>query len=365
MPAANKSNSVNKEEAKLLAWLKLNAPTKLDSQKFKLEKLPGDASFRHYYRVKLTSDTNISYMLMVAPPAQEAIKPFVSIAALLSQNNIPVPNIYCVDPKHGYILLEDFGDKLLLDLLQVTNVEHYYQLLMDWIIKMQAVKSTQNYKLPSFDKDHINLELGYFNTWCLEKLLKIKLDSSILYTLEHQFAVLQQAIFEQPQVFIHRDYHSRNIMVLNQASFSSEIGIIDFQDAMLGPITYDLVSLLKDCYITWPRAKVLRWIGNFYEKCNQAKLISPEVELSDFLRWFDLTGIQRHLKVMGIFSRLKLRDNKHQYLKDTPRVMNYLFEALDSYTELSELADFMRSMVLPKLEEVWKTNNIEYSLKVA
>lgn len=319
-------------------WLK----NEVGLQNFSCSPLSGDASFRCYFRVL---HDNTSYILMDAPPEKEPLDAFIHIAAAFAEDKIYTPGMLAVDKAQGFLLLEDFGDQLLLPILQHKNPEPFYQMAMGELLKIQRCQSLQS-TLPAFDIAHMQQELSLFKMWFLETYLKIGVTTEESTMLDQCFEYLTNAIMEQPTVVIHRDYHSRNLMVLHDES-PIGLGVIDFQDAMLGPITYDLVSLLKDCYIQWPREQIMTWIKAFYQQLsNQAG-----VSFDTFVRWFDFCGLQRHLKVLGIFCRLNFRDHKPQYLNDLPLVMNYVLACLETYPEFSAFYRFMQNSVMPTFTE--------------
>lgn len=307
----------------------------LGSDNFTLCPLKGDASFRAYYRVTLDEK---SYIVMWAPPEKEQTRPFVEIARAWHHHGLRVPTVHGWEVSQGFVLLSDFGDTLLYDVLTPTSVDDYYQKAMQILPSLQRMQVA-----PLFNEDYIRLELSYFKEWFLHRYLSINTDE-ISTILESTFSQLVASNLAQPQVVIHRDYHSRNLMVLNEGN----LGIIDFQDAMMGPITYDLVSLLKDCYIDWPTEKVAQWVKSFYDMTPQAQ----QVNISEFTQWFDWTGLQRHLKVLGIFARLYLRDNKPNYLNYMPRIMNYVLQVSEKYPSLAPFHH-------------WMQNTIQENIKVA
>lgn len=300
-----------------------------------LSPLTGDASFRHYFRLL---DSGLSRIVMDAPPDKEKLRPFVMIAKLLRQAGIMAPTVHAYDEVQGFALLDDFGDRLLLDELNPGNVDALYSKALSTLVNLQNCSAYSPYPLPLFDKAFMLKELDLFKTWFLDKYLQLKLNSHEENIIEQSFQQLIKEIADQPQVFIHRDFHSRNIMLLKE---SEQLGIIDFQDAMLGPLTYDLVSLLKDCYIQWPRDQILNWVSLFHQRSSIAQSLS----LPALIRAFDFCGLQRHLKVLGIFSRLALRDNKPNYLKDLPLTLHYTMACLESYEELQPLYQFMQQRV--------------------
>ncbi|MFA6163041.1 MAG: phosphotransferase [Methylobacter sp.] len=294
-----------------------------------------DASFRRYFRVKTPEG---QFIVMDAPPTKENIEPFIRIANLLTQSEVNVPSIFQQNLTDGFLLLEDFGSQCFLDQINAFNATDLYQTAFDSLFKLQTQTPIQNCGLPSYDEQLLRRELAIFNDWFLDKLLGITIPEQIWDAVQ---ATLVESALEQPVICVHRDYHSRNLMILDNDS----PGVIDFQDAVIGPITYDLVSLLRDCYIAWPEQQVDQWMAQYFERLRQADIIS--CNLTQFKRWFDLMGMQRHLKAIGIFSRLHLRDGKSGYLNDIPRTLNYVTAVCAPYPELSEFNDFLLTQVLP------------------
>jgi N-acetylmuramate 1-kinase len=304
---------------------------------FSLELLAPDASFRQYYRLRYL---NITRIVMDAPPDNESLQSFIEIASILQSAGVRAPHIFASNKTLGFALLDDFGDNLLRDELSPDTVDKWYKLSIDTLVAMQQGTVPSTYSLPYFDSSFMLYELDLFNQWFLNGYLKIDLTIEEAKLIQQTFSWLSAELFKQPKVFIHRDYHCRNIMIINNEP-NPQLGIIDFQDAMLGPFTYDLVSLLKDCYVQWPREAVLRWLSYFYEQSTLAK----QWTLPLFIRAFDLCGLQRHLKVLGIFSRLYLRDNKPGYLKDLPLTLHYVMACLESYGELWPFYQFMQQRI--------------------
>ncbi|MGZ8235500.1 aminoglycoside phosphotransferase family protein [Methylobacter tundripaludum] len=296
-----------------------------------------DASFRRYFRVCTPEQ---QFIVMDAPPDKENIEPFIRIAKLLTQSQINVPNIFQQNLTDGFLLLEDFGSQCFLDQLNEATAADLYQTAFDSLFKLQTQTPIQNSGLPSYDQPLLHRELAIFDEWFLGQLLDIQIPAAVWETVR---ALLTTSALEQPSTCIHRDYHSRNLMVLD----SDSPGVIDFQDAVIGPITYDLVSLLRDCYIAWPEQQVEQWRLNYFERLQQAGLI--DCSPAQFKRWFDLMGVQRHLKAIGIFSRLHLRDGKSNYLGDIPLTLNYVTSVCAAYPELAGFNDFLREQVLPAL----------------
>ncbi|NOQ82023.1 MAG: phosphotransferase [Methylophaga sp.] len=300
----------------------------LPSASYQLEVASSDASFRRYFRVTHESKT---WILMDAPPEQEDTKPFIDIATYLYQQGINVPAIEAKESNAGFLLLSDFGTQAYLDELNEGSADLLYQAAIESLINIQLCPVEDN-ALPHYNRALLQQEMELFPQWFLEKHLNIAIPSF----LQDTFDILIDNALEQPQVFVHRDYHSRNLMHTTQNS----PGIIDFQDAVIGPITYDLVSLLRDCYISWPDDKLAQWIEYYFTRAQQEGLIS-EVSLEQFTRWFDLMGLQRHIKVLGIFCRLSYRDNKDNYLNDLPLTLHYVQKISRKYPEFSDLSHFL------------------------
>jgi len=295
-----------------------------------------DASFRRYFRI---NDSGKTYIVMDAPPEKEDCRPFIEIAEMLLGFGLHVPKILQQDIKQGFLLLSDLGDSVFLSELNNNNVDEMYTSAMDALLLLQQNTPVN---LPVYDEKLLRTELNLFPDWYLEKQLKITVTKSQRAVLEKVFDVLIQNALSQPQVYVHRDYHSRNLMV--NSGQADKPGVIDFQDAVIGAVTYDLASLLKDCYIDWPREKLESWVESFRLKAESFGIIK-NISKKQFLRWFDLMGLQRHLKVAGIFSRLKHRDGKTGYLKDIPRTMDYVFEVLELYPEFVDLKKLLRDVL--------------------
>lgn len=306
----------------------------LRSTDFTLIALTGDASFRRYLRLH---HENKNYIVMDAPPEKEPLGTFLSMGAFLRKNNLHAPEVIAVDQSLGFALLEDFGDDLLLDQLTPSSANTIYQLALLTLIQFQQCPPP--FWVTPFNKAFMLKELDLFKEWFLEKYLHLTLTSSQNELVNETQHWLVNEIIKQPQVLIHRDFHSRNLMILED----EQLGIIDFQDAMVGPITYDLVSLLKDCYIQWPKKQINEWVSFFYQHSPLAKQ-SP---FSEFIYAFELCGLQRHLKVLGVFSRLHIRDNKSNYLNDLPLTLRYILDCVESYKELEPFYCFMQQVQLP------------------
>jgi aminoglycoside/choline kinase family phosphotransferase len=301
------------------------------NQDLSVTPLAGDASFRRYYRVFIPEKT---YVLMDAPPEKEAIAPFINVAALLTKQNIHTPQIIAMNQSEGFLLLSDFGDRLLLNELNAQTADLYYQQALKTLMTLQQ---TPAQTLPIFDYAFMLKEMHLCIEWFFTAYLGLKLSESELLLINETMQAIAKTLAHQPLVFIHRDYHSRNLMLLEA---HKALGVLDFQDAMLGPFVYDLVSLLKDCYIAWPREQVVQWALYFKNEMNHASY-----EEDEFIRVFDLCGLQRHLKVLGVFCRLYLRDKKAAYLRDLPLTLRYVLECTEIYPCFHPFFDFMQRRV--------------------
>jgi hypothetical protein len=310
----------------------------LGTSEYSLEPASEDASFRQYYRVEYN---NTSRIVMDAPPAQEHCRPYVDIAKRLRNCGVNAPEIHTADLEQGFLLMTDLGRVLYLDILTEANVDSLYNDALASLVKIQQRGDQKN--IPPYDEALLMGEMALFRDWLLQKHLGIALSPQQQTEFDQLFNFLSRPALEQPRVFVHRDYHSRNLVHCK----SDNPGIVDFQDAVSGPFTYDLVSLLKDCYIKWPREQVNNWAIKFYQQIRPGKS-----DAARFLRWFDLMGVQRSLKASGIFARLYHRDGKAGYLKDIPRTLSYIIDLEQDYPELNFLIEFIRSQVLQKLEKV-------------
>ena len=294
-----------------------------------------DASFRRYFRV---THPQGQYIVMDAPPEQEDVMPFIKVATLLEKSQVNVPRIHQQNLEQGFLLLDDFGSQNLLDQLNPDTANTLYESALNELLKLQTNTCTETSELPHYDEALLKRELELFYDWFAQKLLGKTVPATIQTSL-NQFLIA--SALEQPQVCVHRDYHSRNLMYRGNAA----PGVIDFQDAVIGAITYDLVSLLRDCYISWTQPQLDEWIEDYFHRLTEAGLI--ECSLEKFNRWFDLMGLQRHLKAIGIFARLNLRDGKAGYLKDIPRTMNYVVQVCQKYPELADFYAYLQAEILP------------------
>lgn len=309
----------------LIDWLSGILEGNISSIQFASE----DASFRRYFRIV---HNNHSYIVMDAPVERMQIEKFVSIARKFLQCGINVPEIFEWSKQKGFALILDFGGTTYLDILTESNANALYENAIDSLIQLQVATSTEPDFLPPYDSKLLNQEMNLFRDWYLPEYKQIKLTHEISDVLEHSFEILTKKALEQPKVWVHLDYHSRNLMFVE----SRNPGIIDFQDAVKGPITYDLMSLLRDCYIVWPDDKIQQWIHQYLNKAERSGM-PIDFEPNQFIEWFDWMGIQRHIKVAGIFSRLCYRDGKRKFLDDIPTVMAYLESVSGKYRELEPL----------------------------
>ena len=308
-------------------WLKINL-----KQAFTLTTASADASFRHYFRVHLSQQylDGLTLIAMDAPPPQEDCTPFVDVAKLLLDAGLNVPKVIAQDLQNGFLLLSDLGDDTYLSQLNQDNALKLYGDATSALIKMQLASKPN--MLPPYDEALLTREMQLFPDWYVSKHLNITLNDEQQGWLQTTFDVLNKNILAQGQVMVHRDYHSRNLMIC-QGVNGHNPGILDFQDAVYGPITYDLVSLLKDAYIQWDEEQIIDWAVRYWQPAKKAGLPVPG-DFSEFYRDFEWMGAQRHIKILGIFARLYHRDGKEGYLKDMPLVMHYLRKVCERYVEL-------------------------------
>ena len=308
--------------AALAAWLR----GALATSAFRIEPASEDASFRRYFRVHAGPRT---WVAMDAPPPMEDCRPFVSVLGLLRGAGVRAPALHAADVDRGFLLLDDLGSRCYLDVIDEANADSLYEDAFTALLDMQCRIGPG--QAPPYDGRRLRDEMELFRQWFLARHLGIDLDDALPRTasraLDEAFEALVRACMEQPRVFVHRDYHSRNLMHLDDRN----PGVIDFQDAVDGPIAYDLVSLLRDVYIRWPEERVAGWVDAWHDRAVARGLVGAGRER--FRRWFDLTGVQRHLKIAGIFARLWHRDGKPRYLDDLPLTLAYLAEVAPRHPE--------------------------------
>lgn len=318
-----------KRQQQIKTWLHGKFPDSL----FNISPASADASFRRYFRVTFADRTLI---VMDAPPQNEDCHPFIHVAQLFSAAGVHVPQVLAQDLEQGFLLLTDLGNTTYLQALNTGNAHELYGAATDALITIQL--ASREFELPPYDKALLMREMYLFPEWYVAKHLQVMLDEKQNAALETVFQRILQNNLAQPRVFVHRDYHSRNLMVS-----TPNPGILDFQDAVYGPITYDLASLFKDAYIHWEEAEVLDWLIRYWEKARKSGL-PVHSSFSDFFRDYEWMGVQRHLKVLGIFARLYHRDSKDGYLKDLPLVMDYLRRACERYVDLKPLLHILDTL---------------------
>ena len=316
-------------------WLDRQLPHQHPDPEFSVEPASADASFRRYFRVGLPDGS--TRIVMDAPPEHEDCRPFLKVAALFRDAGVHVPEVYAEDLVQGCLLLSDLGHTTYLNVLDATTASRLYRDANAALVDIQ--RASRPGVLPEYDHALLSRELDLFPDWYVARHLEISLDSGQQATLRLVFDKLLANNLAQPQVFVHRDYHSRNLMVC-AGDYPENPGIIDFQDAVYGPITYDLVSLYRDAYIHWEEAQELDFVIRYWDMARQAGLPVP-ADFHDFYRDYEWMGAQRQLKVLGIFARLCHRDGKVGYLKDMPRVLAYLRQTCERYLDLRPLARLM------------------------
>jgi aminoglycoside/choline kinase family phosphotransferase len=319
-------------------WLR----QRIGSAGFEVELASADASFRSYLRVRRRGQ---SFIVMDASRLPEAARKFAVLARAFASIGLNVPEVLEADFERGLLLLTDLGTETYLSALQPQNAERLYGDALGALIVLQARGlHVDGEPPPLYDRELLLRETNLFREWLLARYLQVRLDDEDHAFFDRLGELLADSALEQPCVAVHRDYHSRNLMVARR----NNPGILDFQDAVQGPLTYDLVSLLRDCYVAWPEKRVLDWAKGYHEIAVQSGVLREENE-DRFLRWFDWMGVQRHLKAAGIFARLSLRDGKGGYLQDIPRTLGYVTDVGERYPELWPLADFLRRRTFPLL----------------
>jgi len=308
----------------ILNWLKAN-----DIEYDNMEVVSSDASFRSYYRIYIGDKTKI---IMDSSLQKDSLISFIDMTARLQSINRP--SLYIIDLDKGFLLLEDLGDIDLFTVLSKDNFKYFYEKVIDEIVNIQK---SNTYNLPIYDREFLLFEMKLMQEWYLERYLKIDIDYKREKIITNILDDITDIVLSQPQgLFVHRDLHSRNIMV----GVDNRLSIIDYQDARVGAITYDLVSILRDCYISFDSIEIEKLALNFRDK------VGLSVDDDTFIKWFDFTGLQRHIKVLGIFARLSIRDGKDRYLDDLPQVLEYIYEVGSKYSETVELTEMIREINL-------------------
>ena len=339
------SNGLDPRGAALAAWLR----DTLATSALRIEPASEDASFRRYFRVRAGSRT---WVAMDAPPPMEDCRPFVSVLNLLRDAGVHAPALHAADMARGFLLLDDLGSRCYLDVIDEGNADFLYADAFEALLDMQC--RIGHGQVPPYDERRLRDELDLFRQWFLLRHLGIELDGALSLALDETFHVLIRVCTEQPRVFVHCDYHSRNLMYLGE----DNPGVIDFQDAVDGPVTYDLVSLLRDVYVRWPDDRVAGWVDAYHDRAVAGRLIGAGRER--FRRWFDLTGVQRHLKIAGIFARLWHRDRKPRYLDDLPLTLQYLAEVALRHPETEAVV-----RILDEYDVVGRTDMVRSEIAAA
>lgn len=339
-----------------------NADPRLQSLERWIAGLPGppverisvasaDASFRRYFRIHRGGSTQIA---MDAPPERESLDAWLRVVRILAATGVHVPAVLAVDAEQGFVLAEDLGRQHYLEALGGgADPEPLYADAIDALVRMQYGGAASAAQLPPYDHELLMRELALFPEWFVVRHLGLSPDANERRAVAAAFDWLCDQALAQPEVLVHRDYHSRNLLVRPEGN----PGIVDFQDAVRGPVSYDLVSLLKDCYIVWPRKQLLAWLDLYREKAAAAGL-DAGADRGEFLQWFDRMGLQRHLKVLGIFARLWHRDGKSGYLADLPRVLEYTLEVTAAEPALAEFDAFLRKRIVPAFAAVARRSGI-------
>lgn len=306
-----------------------------------------DASFRRYFRIHVSRADQPqaeSYIVMDAPIEHEDCRPFVAVSNQLCRMGLHVPEVLAQDLQQGFMLLSDLGNATYLSVLEhaeETQVDRLYREALSALVILQTNSKTVAQGLPSYDETLLDNEMNLFSDWLLGTHLEMPLSQSQLLGWQDVKRELVRSALAQPKTYVHRDYHSRNLMVTDR----NNPGILDFQDAVYGPLTYDAVSLLRDCYIAWPPEQVREWQRFYFLKLCEANLLSKD-EWNGFVKAMDWMGIQRHLKASGIFARLYHRDGKDGYLNDIPQTLQYIVEVGSEYPEMKWLVNLIESSIL-------------------
>lgn len=309
---------------------------------YQMQTIAPDASFRRYFRV---ATSHGSFIAMDADPKHEDCSSYVAIGKCLRAMGLQAPEMLRTNIEQGFLLITDFGDATYLKLLNNgANADALYTRALKSLAILQTCREVPGKIIPLFGSEMMLKEWAWYKEWFLNKFLSIEINDTVL---DHCYARIMESALAQPQVFMHRDYHSANLMLLA----NEDVGILDFQDAFIGPLTYDLVSLLRDCYIDWPNEKVHAWVIQYWKMLMTRSLIS--VDSQTFLQWFDLMGLQRHLKALITFSRKYIRDHNSNYLQYIPRTLHYLQIVSQHYSEFAPLNHHLTYTVQPAFKRVW------------
>lgn len=340
---------------KLLTWLEqLNS---FDKDVFTMpEPASNDASFRRYYRIQLTQDVDTyrqgqTFIIMDAPPEHEDCRPFIKVSHDMSAMGLNVPKVLEQNLELGFLLLTDLGADTYASKLNDSTVDYLYRDAMRALIKLNSLGEPYAKDLKPYDSQLLTTEMSLFSDWLGEKHLGLGMSQFEKIEWQNTQDVLIKSALQQPKTYVHRDYHSRNLMVLAKGN----PGVLDFQDAVHGPLTYDAVSLFRDCYVRWPAEQVREWIREYFLRLVEIRLLSRD-EWKGFSKAFDLMGVQRHLKASGIFARLYHRDDKDGYLADIPNTLDYIVEVGREHSEMRFIVDWTAEKVLPRLMEINKAS---------
>lgn len=329
---------INRQKA-LLDWLHKDCGLSSIS----LLPIEGAASFRRYFRIH-AHDTSL--VVMDAPPSLENCQSYIHIANTLRKMQLNTPEIYAADVSLGFMLITDFGDMTYLKALNDQNVDSLYSQALSSLIVLQSCKEVEGHSIPTFDSHFMRQEWAWHKEWFANKLLGLT-PLSNEKELDVCFELLVTSALNQPQVFMHRDFHSANLMVLPK----HDVGILDFQDAFIGPVTYDLVSLLRDCYINWPEERVKKWVNQYRQQLHECHVLQ-DISEELFMQWFDWMSIERHLKALFTFARKKVRDSQPHYLAHIPRTLSYLINTTKEYPALAPMHEYLSDRVMPTFTRV-------------
>lgn len=325
---------MDKRRQALYLWLL----TTQASSTFEMQVMPGDASTRRYFRI--IDETKRTYVAMDAPPITENCRPFIEIANALRKKGLTTPVILASDVPQGFLLLTDFGKTLFRDALTPENADVLYGQALNVLAILRTCEQVDNWKIPPFTEAIMRQEIELFKSWFLKLHYQVTLSPSVESLFAETFDFIFKIIAEIPIVFMHRDYHSANIMVLP----NHRLGLLDFQDAFMGPATYDLVSILRDCYVSWPDEKVMEWALYYKNLVPELYRVTDQT----FLLWFDMMGLQRHMKALMTFARKYHRDGNVNYLQHIPRVLGYIKTVSERYEECKGLSQFFNNEILSK-----------------
>lgn len=311
----------------------------------------GDASFRRYFRIEHLGK---HYIVADSPIDLVPISPFVAMAQAYKTVGLLVPEVLATCNEQGFVLQTDVGEQQLLSVLNPQNVASYYQQALNLLPTIATVTHTELGPLTNYDAEFVQRELMIFVDWLVNKHIDYTLTNNEQQMITNTFAALTQSAMSQPKVGMHRDYHSRNLL-LNE----HELAVIDFQDAVLGPITYDAVSLLRDCYVRWPAKQVYELMQYHFQLIKSHQLIDNTVDFETYQHWFDLMGVQRHIKAAGIFARLYHRDGKRGYLADIPLTLQYIVDIGSQYPQIAEFSSWVSHVIIPRVEQLSAANQAE------